>query len=180
MKMKFIKDKHKIGSIIILTLTISMTSLVAKDIASKAMVYGEKGVLYNNGYLKRFGDRNWRNNNPGNLECGEFTQSNNAIGCDGRFAIFPTMKDGFVAQIRLLKGNKYKDHTPKAAIKIYSPESDENDVKKYTKYLKKRIGKKLVNTKISEFSKKELRLLAWNMANYEGMGYGYIYKRKVK
>ena len=40
------------------------------------------------------GDRNWRNNNPGNLEDGDFARRHGSIGSDGRFAIFPDYKTG--------------------------------------------------------------------------------------
>ena len=47
-------------------------------------------------------DRNFRNNNPGNLEYNDFTKSQGAIGSDGRFAIFKDLKSGETAQLKLL------------------------------------------------------------------------------
>jgi hypothetical protein len=50
--------------------------------------------------------RNLRNNNPGNLEYGDFAKSHGATGSDGRFAIFSTMEAGMAAQEALLR-SKY-------------------------------------------------------------------------
>ena len=46
--------------------------------------------------------RNLRNNNPGNIEYGDFARRNGATGSDGRFAIFPDMKTGENAMANLL------------------------------------------------------------------------------
>jgi len=46
--------------------------------------------------------RNLRNNNPGNIEYGDFARKNGATGSDGRFAIFPDMKTGENAMANLL------------------------------------------------------------------------------
>lgn len=41
--------------------------------------------------------RGVRNNNPGNIEYGDFARSRGATGSDGRFAIFPTPEQGIAA-----------------------------------------------------------------------------------
>lgn len=46
--------------------------------------------------------RNLRNNNPGNIEYGDFARRMGATGSDGRFAIFPSMKAGEDAMANLL------------------------------------------------------------------------------
>jgi len=46
--------------------------------------------------------RNMRNNNPGNIEFGDFARKHGATGSDGRFAIFPSLKAGQDAQASLL------------------------------------------------------------------------------
>ena len=59
------------------------------------------------GQTRSGGDRNWRNNNPGNIEYGPFAMKYGATGSDGRFAIFPTEEQGRMAQDALLKSKNY-------------------------------------------------------------------------
>lgn len=73
------------------------------------------------------GDRNWRNNNPGNLEYGPFAQSMGAIGSDGRFAVFPTYEMGREAKSSLIFDSpSYRDRTLSQAINRYAPPSENN------------------------------------------------------
>ena len=62
------------------------------------------------------GDRNWRNNNPGNIIYGDFAIRHGAIGSDGQFAIFPDEEMGRKAQDALLKSKNYQDKTIGQAI----------------------------------------------------------------
>lgn len=80
--------------------------------------------------MRRQGVRNWRNNNPGNLEYGEFARSRGAVGTDGRFAVFPTLQAGLKAKEDLVFGPRYINLSIRNAIAKYAPES-ENDVKMY-------------------------------------------------
>ena len=76
---------------------------------------------------KLTGSRNWRNNNPGNLEYNSSTMGMGAIGSDGRFAIFPSLEAGKKAQGKLLfEGKNYKDLTLSSAISRYAPPSENN------------------------------------------------------
>lgn len=86
--------------------------------------------LENGEVVTRNGHRNWRNNNPGNIEYGAFARNQGAIGTDGRFAVFPTLDAGFGAMEELLFGPSYRDRTIQAAIARYAP-SFENDVGNY-------------------------------------------------
>ncbi len=54
------------------------------------------------------GSRSYRNNNPGNLEYGDFAKRHGAIGSDGRFAIFPDYETGRAATAALAKSSGYK------------------------------------------------------------------------
>lgn len=72
--------------------------------------------------LRRQGVRNWRNNNPGNLEYGEFARSKGAVGTDGRFAVFPTLEAGLKAKEDLVFGKHYINLSIKDAISKYAPE----------------------------------------------------------
>jgi hypothetical protein len=77
--------------------------------------------------VKRTGVRNWRNNNPGNIEFGNFARANGAIGTDGRFAIFPTYAAGRAAKSTLLfETSRYQGKTIAEAISIYAPPSENN------------------------------------------------------
>ena len=80
---------------------------------------------------KVIGTRNWRNNNPGNIEYGSFAKQYGAIGSDGRFAIFPTYEAGRKAKEKLIfDGKNYKNLDLKSAIARYAPPS-ENDTAAY-------------------------------------------------
>jgi hypothetical protein len=89
-------------------------------------------VKYDDGKVeRRTGSRNWRNNNPGNIEFGNFARSQGAIGTDGRFAIFPTYEVGKRAKEALLfEGRNYSGLTIAQAITRYAPPS-ENDTAMY-------------------------------------------------
>jgi hypothetical protein len=77
------------------------------------------------------GSRNWRNNNPGNIEAGAYARSMGAIGSDGRFAIFPTYAAGRAAKEALIfEGGNYKNLTLSQTISRYAPPS-ENDTAWY-------------------------------------------------
>lgn len=83
---------------------------------------------------KRTGDRNWRNNNPGNLEYGPFAQAQGATGSDGRFAVFPDQQSGRKAMgEKLFKSDDYKGKNLSAAIAKWAPASDGNDTASYQK-----------------------------------------------
>jgi hypothetical protein len=81
------------------------------------------------------GDRNWRNNNPGNIEYGPFAQKMGAVGSDGRFAIFPSEEMGRKAADALLKGQGYANLNIKDAINKWAPPS-ENDTNAYVNAFK--------------------------------------------
>ena len=91
------------------------------------------------------GDRNWRNNNPGNIEYGPFAIKYGATGSDGRFAIFPTEEQGRMAQDALLKSKNYASLNLADAIKRYAP-SNENDPKSYANQIMKSTGIDLSRT----------------------------------
>lgn len=73
------------------------------------------------------GSRNWRNNNPGNIEAGAYANSMGAIGSDGRFAIFPTYEMGRTAKEKLIfEGRNYRDLTLTQTINRYAPPVENN------------------------------------------------------
>ncbi|MEL6277958.1 MAG: hypothetical protein AAFR28_03630 [Pseudomonadota bacterium] len=85
--------------------------------------------------------RGLRNNNPGNIEYGDFAKSRGATGTDGRFAQFETSDDGIRAMADLL-GIYQKRHglnTVGGIIDRWAPPS-ENDSSSYAGTVAKRMG----------------------------------------
>jgi hypothetical protein len=76
------------------------------------------------------GTRAARNNNPGNIEAGEFATAHGASGSDGRFAIFPSAEAGFAALKALFELPDYRNLTVAEALKRYAP-PDENETNVY-------------------------------------------------
>jgi hypothetical protein len=104
------------------------------------------------------GDRNWRNNNPGNIQYGPFAEKFGAIGSDGRFAIFPTEAQGRMAQDALLKSKNYASLSLADAIKRYAP-SNENDPRAYANQIAKSTGIDTSRTYASLTSEEQSRVL---------------------
>lgn len=76
-------------------------------------------------------NRPQRNNNPGDLEFTPFTQHFGAMHGDPRFAVFPSIVQGFEALEGLLKEPSYINLTVQEAVARYAP-ANENDVAIYT------------------------------------------------
>ena len=90
---------------------------------------------------RREGVRNWRNNNPGNIEYGDFAKSFGAVGADPRFAVFPTLESGMKAKEELLFGNRsrYAGLSITAALNRYAPPT-ENNTAAYIKSVTEAVG----------------------------------------
>jgi hypothetical protein len=82
----------------------------------------------------------WRNNNPGNMEYGSFTQGQGAIGRAGRWAIFPDEETGFNAILERLQTGSYAARTIAQAIFAWAPPSDRNDTPAYIASVRQRTG----------------------------------------
>jgi hypothetical protein len=93
-------------------------------------MYGEDHYVVYAGCIKIGGSRSWRNNNPGNLEAGSFTQAHGAISADSRLAIFPDCETGLNALHNLLKTPTYQGLSIQAAMVRYAPPS-KNDTAAY-------------------------------------------------
>lgn len=120
---------------------------------------------------KRTGSRNWRNNNPGNLEYGEFAKSQGAIGSDGRFAVFGSYEQGRAAKETLLfEGSKYKGLTIGEAIKKYAP-PNENNTGRYIKTVTKAIGRNS-NTPLEDLTTEQRTAMMNAMEKVEGFKQG--------
>lgn len=94
----------------------------------KAYGAGWTEVVYADGRIeRRTGVRSWRNNNPGNIEYGNFARANGAVGTDGRFAVFPTYAAGRAAKAALIfEAGSYRNLSLSSAIARYAPPSENN------------------------------------------------------
>jgi peptidoglycan hydrolase-like protein with peptidoglycan-binding domain len=119
------------------------------------------------------GDRNWRNNNPGNIEYGDFAKSMGAIGTDGRFAVFPSVDMGNAAQETLqFEGKSYRDKSIADAISRYAPEF-ENDTAAYAAEVAAAAGVPL-STKMRDLTPKQRAAFLAAQHRVEGMKAGTI------
>jgi len=84
--------------------------------------------------------RGLRNNNPGNIEYGDFARSHGATGTDGRFAKFATPEAGIKALSDLLDTYAARGlNTPASIIGRYAPPS-ENQTQAYASSLARSLG----------------------------------------
>lgn len=75
-------------------------------------------------YVK--GSRPNRNNNPGDIEWGKFTQAHGATHGDPRFAVFPSVELGFGAMKALFQTVGYKGLTVAQALNRWAPVQENN------------------------------------------------------
>jgi len=126
---------------------------------------GQHYVLFD-GFIHVAGTRNWRNNNPGNIEAGSFAAAQGAIGSDGRFAIFPDMPTGRKALSTLLTSGSYINLSIEHAMIRYAPPS-ENDTNAYTSFISTKVGVD-PSTLMSALSADQLALFVDAIYHYEG------------
>ena len=131
-------------------------------------------IQYTNGKVeRRVGVRNWRNNNPGNIEFGSYARSKGAIGTDGRFAVFPTYEAGLAAKESLLfEGRNYRNLTITAAISRYAPQF-ENDTNSYINQVASAVGVSPY-TKLNELNPIQRRAMLGAMERVEGFKVGRV------
>ena len=79
----------------------------------------------NNLMIRSGGTWTWRNNNPGNMRKGAYSEKNGRIGFSGGFAVFPTVEQGEIALRDLLK-NGYQHSSLQGMVKAYAPPKDKN------------------------------------------------------
>ena len=116
----------------------------------------------------------WRNNNPGNIRPGQFTDSHGAIGKGWGFAVFPNEATGMAAIVALLKTQTYQSLTLKGAIFKYAPPSDNNNSDAYVGFIKKQTGLD-PNRLMSSLSDSELEAMAGAIRTVEGWKAGTTY-----
>jgi hypothetical protein len=112
------------------------------------------------------GTRNWRNNNPGNIEAGNFATGQGAIGSDGRFAIFPDMRTGRNALSTLLTSRSYIALTIEQAMEKYAP-PNENDTQAYTNFISTRVRVD-ASTHMSDLTSDQLSAFVDAIYHFEG------------
>lgn len=112
--------------------------------------------------------RGLRNNNPGNIEDGEFAKSQPGYkGSDGRFAIFDSAEAGQGAQAALLQSYGSRGiNTISAAVNRWAPKSDGNDPSAYAAYVAQKLGV-TPDTQIDLTNPKNARAVAQVMAEFE-------------
>ncbi len=132
--------------------------------------------------VKRTGNRNWRNNNSGNIEYGDLAKKHGALGSDGRFAIFPSYEAGRAAKEELIfesnRGRKlstkgdygaglgYKDKTLAQTIAAYAPSEDKNDTQLYQRTVLAAVGGK--NKRMADYTPDERERIMDAMEKMEG------------
>jgi hypothetical protein len=122
---------------------------------------------------RREGTRAWRNNNPGNIEFGDFARSRGAVGTDGRFAVFPSYEDGRAAKEALLfESPSYRDRTIAGAINRYAPPS-ENDTRNYVGTITNALGVS-PDTPLSDLTPDQRNLMLNTMERIEGFRPGRV------
>lgn len=123
-------------------------------------------------FRKMGGSRSWRNNNPGNIEYGDFARRYGAIGTDGRFAIFPDEATGQRARAALIfNGDKYRNLTLTQAIERYAP-SSENHTTAYQRRVLAAVGG--ANLPMHKYSPAQQQAILRTMQDVEGWKVGRI------
>lgn len=120
------------------------------------------------------GDRNWRNNNPGNIEAGKFANAHGATGSDGVFAIFPDGATGMTALESLLDTYTYQQLTIEGAMERYAPPK-ENNTDAYVSFITERLGLN-ASTPMSDLKPEQLTSFAEAIDSYEGGKAGTTYQ----
>ena len=119
------------------------------------------------------GTRNWRNNNPGNIEYGNFAKSKGAIGTDGRFAVFPSYDAGRQAKAGLLFDSPgYAGKTISSAISRYAP-SFENNTRGYYGRVASDVGVS-ADTPLSSLDDNQRSTMLDSMQRVEGYRAGKV------
>jgi hypothetical protein len=121
--------------------------------------------------VKRTGVRNWRNNNPGNIQYGDFSRRFGAIGTDGRFAVFPTYDAGKRAkEFLLFESSGYRNLDIARAISRYAP-PNENDTNSYINTVARAAGVPS-STPLSSLNTSQRQSMLSSMERVEGFRVG--------
>jgi hypothetical protein len=121
------------------------------------------------------GQRNWRNNNPGNIGYGNgiLVKRLGAIGKAGGFAVFPDYETGRTAIFGVLKQDSFQNRIVSKAIEVWAPKEDGNDTELYKKHIRLWTGIEL-SRQIKTLSNEELEKLVAAIEKKEGSESGKI------
>ncbi|MDX8522072.1 hypothetical protein [Mesorhizobium dulcispinae] len=140
-----------------------------------AWVSGKKEITYRDQssaeVTRKDGSRSWRNNNPGNIARGSFSEAHGSIGDDGKFGIFPDEQTGSAAIVALFTGGSYKNLSIRDAFYRYAPPGDNNDTEAYIAAVTAAV-KVLPSTIVSSLSAAQLDELAGAIKVHEGWRVG--------
>jgi len=114
----------------------------------------------------------WRNNNPGNVEYGQFSLDQGAIGQDGRFAIFASYSAGLNATSSLLQTNTYQSLSIDGAISRYAP-SFENNTAAYQNFISNSVGVP-GSTSMSALTDSQFSAVVGGIVSHEGYSRGQV------
>lgn len=122
--------------------------------------------------VRQEGARNWRNNNPGNIEFKPWMAEKYGATSDGRFAIFPTYEAGRQAKSDLIfEGKNYRDLSLSSAIARYAP-PNENNTKGYQAAVLAAAGG--VDKRMGDYSQPERSAIMDAMQKVEGFRVGTV------
>lgn len=132
-------------------------------------------VIYPN-EVRGQGSIAWRNNNPGNIRNGKFTNAHGAFKNKSNrgFAIFPSHAVGFAALLALLKTDSYRPLNVADAMKRYAPSEDSNDPVAYARTVSKMTGLDVGKT-LGSLTDGELEKFAKAIQKVEGWVVGTSY-----
>jgi len=85
------------------------------------------------------GSRSYRNNNPGNIEFGDFAKQFGSTSGDPRFAKFPSYESGWNALLALIRKYSSSGNTLESMMHKYAP-ANENNTKAYIENLASKLG----------------------------------------
>jgi hypothetical protein len=119
---------------------------------------------------RRDGTWTWRNNNPGNINHGDFADDHGAIGQAGAFAVFPDVETGIAALDALLLTPGYQSTTLDGLVEKYAPPK-ENDTAKYQEFVRNKL-KLPGNVALSSLTPEQRSLLKGAIRQFEGWRVG--------
>lgn len=116
-----------------------VTNIKLKDMSEPQRQAMVNAIQVHEGWFE--GSRSFRNNNPGNIEYGNFAITKGAVRSDGRFAIFPDYQTGRNALYDLLFNTQtYPQLTVAQAIRRYAP-ATENATESYVAAIESAVGR---------------------------------------
>ena len=130
-------------------------------------------LIYPNGMQeRRMGNHPQRDNNPGDIEWGDFAKSHGGIGNDKGMATFPSSEAGWAAMDANLKSDKYWNLSIDQAIRNWAPPKNAkgqviNPTAKYQASVRSALGVP-GSTTVSSLTPQQFETLKRAIAQFEG------------